>query len=171
MSIRSIIGGIVVGTTALFGSSCSNVGNSTSVEKRAKEYMQDKPRIQYEEAINHYNTPFLNQSKLDSVAYRDVFNTTPAAKDSSAIAEFNKIAKENLASSDIYQNKALARVTSVKEYDNIMTNVNKINVSTRKTYLQYVTDSIAYRKFFEKHNLLDKNTLDLIKNISKRIRP
>ena len=66
--------------------SCSNVDN------RAKEYMSETNRTQTEYNNFSKSSMYTKQSKLDSMAYRDIFNSTQAAKDSAKTADFNKIA-------------------------------------------------------------------------------
>ena len=61
------------------------------VEERAKDYMQDKAYSEFVELTNTSNTTLI-QSRLDSLAYRDIFNGTKLANDSASVAEFNKIA-------------------------------------------------------------------------------
>ena len=75
-----------VAAAGLLGlSACSDV------KERAKDYMQDRPYSEYAELTNTKNHAFV-QSRLDSMAYRDIFNGTKLAEDSASVAEFNKIA-------------------------------------------------------------------------------
>lgn len=156
-----------------------------SVKDRAAEYLQDRPKNLYDQVMirepqaivrDEYNINYIRQSKLDSVAFRDVFNSTVAAKDSSKVAEFNKIAATYRASSRTECEEILANITTLREFNNIKNKASKAGAiladySTRYEYLQHKTDSIAYRRFFEKNNLLNKKTLSRFNQVIKKIKP
>lgn len=173
--IKKVLGAIAITSSALIG--CKFDPN---IRERAQEYMQDKPIKEYEQVINGYYSRYTDghqtvQSKLDSVAFRDVFNGTNGVKDSSKVAEFNKIASTNRYS-DIRANLKNTGI-SVKEYNKIIKESNNLEWNFSKQgvpsteHLQFKTDSIQYRKFFEKHNLLNEKTLKHFNNVCKKIKP
>lgn len=172
--IKKMLGVIAIGSCALTG--CKLDPN---LNERTKEYMMDKPIKEYEQVIEGFNSRYhsnnVTQSKLDSVAFRDVFNGTNAAKDSSKVAEFNKIASVNRASYVIDNLKKTG--VSTREFDEIRKEADKLSWSPKKVgdpyheHIQFKTDSIQYRKFFEKHNLLNEKTLKHFNNVCKKIKP
>ena len=171
MGIKKLFGAFTIASCALL---CGCEGKS--VYKNAEQYLGNRPRKELNEVVG--DRSYMNekaviaQSKLDSIAYRDVFNTTEAAKDSSKVAEFNKIANQN-RSDKVY--KMLADKATVNEYNKISEDAWKkrwnFPSSLELEYIQHKNDSIAYRQFFEKHNLLNGKTLKLFNKISKQIRP
>ena len=91
-SIKTILPVAAAGLMAL-ATSCS------TATERAEKYMEETNRTQAElNAIKSGNV----QSKLDSIAYRDIFMGTEAAKDSANLAEFNKIAARLRVPDDMY---------------------------------------------------------------------
>lgn len=176
VGLRNVTGVLaIVSGTLLTG--CSG----KFVYERAKQYMQDKPQTEFNEVVNNgdYFTRspeayIKTQSKLDSVAYRDVFETTQGIKDSSKVAEFNKIAQQNRGENLSEISAKLANKTKVKDYNKIINDSRKYYFKPgyyTQEYIQYKTDSLAYRKFFEKHNLLDSKTLKMFNEVSKQIKP
>lgn len=145
---------------------------------KAQEYMQNKPQQELDEVLSSVNKPVkvitlhdyaVVQSKLDSVAYKDIFMTTNAVKDSTKLAEFNKIAGiGRMTQGDLTQKLKETGIT-VKEFDKIIDEAPW--TEKRYEHFQFATDSINYHKFFKKHNLLNKKTLKMIKDVSKRIKP
>ena len=176
-SVKNTIGLFTIAySTLTTGSSCTNV------YKRAEQYMQDKPQTEFNEVVSNGNGNFTNgyfspyiatQSKLDSVAYRDVFESTQGIKDSSKVAEFNKIAQQNRGENLSEVSRKLANNTKVKDYNKIINDSRKYNKVGyfAEEYIQHKTDSLAYRKFFETHNLLDSKTLKMFNKVSKQIKP
>ena len=96
-------------------------------------------------------------SKLDSVAYSDIFRGTKLAKDSAKVAEFNKFASENSCKSawanevkDAQKNKARNNGMSLKEFDKMC---SYEHLAHRQNFL----DNYMYKKFFKENGILDKN--------------
>jgi len=170
--LKKMLGIIAMGSCAL--TSCD-----PNFPQRTAEYMKDKPIKEFDLVIDGYNDRYEGsrtlQSKLDSVAFRDVFNGTNAAKDSSKVAEFNKIASINRTGSVINTLKGTG--ISTREFHDIRKEAENMSWSPKKIgevfkeQLQFKTDSIQYRKFFEKHNLLDKKTLKHFNDVCKKIKP
>lgn len=163
MNIKNIAGGVALASTALF-SSCEN-----SSYHRAKEYMQDKPQSEFAEIAK--GPYYVAQSKLDSVAFRDVMLNNNVSD--SVVKEFNTLSVKNRAKDEYHVRDALASTpVKVKEFDNITNKAAYTWVEARgEEYLQFKTDSIAYRAFFEKHNLLNEKTLKHFNEVCKKIRP
>lgn len=147
-----------------------------SSPENAKKYMQNKPQQELDEVLSSINKPVISlsdytvvQSKLDSVAYKDIFMSTNAINDSAKLAEFNKIAGISRMGQDNLTQKLKETGVTVKEYGRIVDEAPLFE--GRYEHFQFVTDSINYHKFFKKHNLLNKKTLKMIKDVSKRIKP
>ena len=99
--LKQIMGAmtILAGTTL---TSCDDGGAS---EKNAQKYMRNKPQKELLEVTSSLNQnkgrmkvqSWVNtQSKLDSVAYRDIFAQTKGIKDSTLVNQFNKLAAKGL---------------------------------------------------------------------------
>ena len=147
-------------------SACTNA----YIPNKTKEYFQDKPALEYQEFVNDCKNRTLNsiqsQAKLDSLAYREIFNATEAAKDSEIIKEYNEIANiglNTLSYKELKQNLANTGIT-LNEYNKTW----KIISFNKK---QHKIDSISYRQFFEKHNLLDAENTAKFNEITEKIRP
>ena len=163
---------VAVGLLTL--SACSNVN------ERAKKYLADKPYAEYA-AITEDHSTTLTQSKLDSIAYRDIFNGTQAAKDSALVAEFNEIANKTRGYSDkdfcydkecAIQRCLIAQGISTKEYDEVTNKYSFNNNGTRMANItQHYADDWAYRKFFEKAGIMDDKITAKCDEVSKQIRP
>lgn len=163
---------IAVGLLTL--SACSNVNN------RAKKYLADKPYAEYA-AITEDHSTTLTQSKLDSTAYRDIFNGTQAAKDSALVAEFNEIANKTRGYDESISawNKMLAvcqslisQEISTKEYDEVTNKYSWSDFDERMANItQHYADDWAYRKFFEKAGIMNDSIAAKCDEVSKQIRP
>ena len=156
---------------------------STYIPDKTKEYFADKPALEYQEFVNDCKNRTLNsmqaQAKLDSLAYREIFNATEAAKDSEIIKEYNEIANtglNTLSHKELKQNLANTGIT-LNEYNKIWksgTHRGGYMNSQQFTFaeeIQHKTDSISYRQFFEKHNLLNSENLAKFNEITEKIRP
>ncbi len=96
-------------------------------------------------------------SKLDSIAYSDIFRGTKLAKDSVKVAEFNKYASDNRCKTALreevneYQNsKARNNGMSLSEFDEMK---SYLHLAHRQNFL----DNYMYKKFFKENGVLDKN--------------
>ena len=131
LSLRTFIPAPAVGMTALL-SACMNT------EDRVKSYMirANHSQMEYEKILSNENERFI-QSKLDSLAYRDVFNGTQAAKDSACVAEFNKIAADMRPASDFSESKAIEIIKkkltekgiSVKDFQSVTNQSSEVRWS------------------------------------------
>lgn len=133
------------------------------------------------------------QSSIDSVAYRRLFEGTELAKDSNVVAEFNKIAKNNIPDpmwgfptyaykmDEILQNNGISK-KEIQNYhmENQAGRATYPDGSTRFTsrdnYVvrakdQFKADSVAYQRFFENHKMLNSEVKKGIKEISKKFKP
>lgn len=148
-----------------------------NIVARVEAYMENRPHTEFIEIQNqahvyYGNTGVYMQSSLDSLAYREIFNSSQAAADSAAVNEFNKIASSmrraprsfDRLSSDLYDK--LGKMLTHKQFKQIEKEAKR-DVLT----LQFKADSVAYRRFFEKHGLLNDSTLKKFTAIAKKIRP
>ncbi|DAA97797.1 TPA: hypothetical protein CPT80_01265 [Candidatus Gastranaerophilales bacterium HUM_9] len=167
--------------TAIVGASVVLAGcNGPASHENAKKYMMNKPQKELEAVIEHpnprksiYTEAYVRtQSNLDSVAYRDVFMATNASKDSSKVAEFNKIAAKGKMEMHIPTKKLVETNITAKEYNEILDGVRGTFGSERYyERIQYATDSINYRKFFDKHKLMTPKVEKFFNTVSKQIKP
>lgn len=157
-----------------------------AVDDRAKNYMQETNHTQKElNAIteNSYDD-VEKQSMLDSAAYRDIFNSTQAAKDSSKIADFNKIAAgmraKDRKSGDYWSrfydinDKLVNAGITIKDFDRIDetdTNCLVDPDDVRTARRQHYADDWAYRTFFKKIGIYKDSIAKKCDEISEKIRP
>lgn len=108
-------------------------------------------------------------SKLDSMVYRDMFETTKLAKDSAKVAEFSKIAAAFRAPYDYSQDvqdfqKSSARKAGMLHKDYVeMTSYS--TTSQRQNFL----DNFAYKKFFKENGVLNRNLEKKCDEYSKKL--
>ena len=159
-------------------------GCSEHKPTKFEEYMGSKPYTETLEINNKIRVrAFLEDTQryLDSVAYRDILKTTEGINDSVAVKDFNKIAAK--MKGDLYaQHLGLYKTYHVSRgslLNNLIQEVpqicandfNKIKKAGNSVELQYLVDSIAYKNFFEKHNLMTDSVKKQIKSVCKKIRP
>ena len=148
-----------------------------NIEARVESYMENRPHAEFinikTQAHGYGNSGVYMQSSLDSLAYREIFTSSQVAADSAAVNEFNKLAASirrasktpsYRLSSDLY-NK-LSKMVTHKQFKQI-----EKEASGDILTLQFKADSVAYRRFFEKHGLLNDSTLTKFTAIAKKIRP
>lgn len=167
--------------SAIVGASVVLAGcNSGVSHDNAKKYMMNKPQQELDAVIvkpdaknvDYRESYVRTQSNLDSVAYRDVFMATNASKDSSKVAEFNKIAAKGKMEMHIPTKKLVETNITAKEYNEILDGVRGTFGSERYyERIQYATDSINYRKFFDKHKLMTPKVEKFFNTVSKQIKP
>lgn len=146
-----------------------------NIAARVESYMENRPHAEFIEiqnqAYGYGNPKVYMQSSLDSLAYREIFTSSQAAADSAAVNEFNKIASSmrrtpkssTMYCTDLY-NK-LGKMVTHKQFKQIENEAEDI------VTLQFKADSVAYRRFFEKHGLLNDSTLKKFTAVAKKIRP
>lgn len=174
LSLRTFIPATAVGMTALL-SACMNT------EDRVKSYMirANHSQMEYEKMLSNENERFI-QSKLDSLAYRDVFNGTQAAKDSACVAEFNKIAADMRPASDFSESKAIEiikkklteRGISVKDFQSVTNQSSKKGIRIpSEVILQHYADDWAYRDFFRKNGIYSDKIAKECDEVSTILQP
>ena len=136
------------------------------------------------------------QSTVDSVAYGDVFNKTALAKDVKAKEEFKAIAKQTRpdlspgtsSGFDEVSNALDEKIKNMniskkaydaneKEYSSMKTTHSSWPGTSTSIYYdkiiatkQFKTDSVAYRRFFEKHDLI-KDFAEELTKVAKKVKP
>ena len=96
-----------------------------------------------------------SQRGLDSLIYRDIFNGTTLAKDSTALVEFNKTVSKNKSIDKDYFNN-LKNEASIRDYQNIHEHSNPVR-------RQYEADKYMYTKFFQEQGLMPQVADKLVK--------
>ena len=166
--------------------SLMSLSSCTTAADRTKDYIEITKRTENEyneltsdiEMGNHYYQTTL-QSRLDSMAYRDLFNTTQAAKSSENVANFNKIAAKHRATLNDKFNfrKAINSIKQKLISEGISTqDLETINSKTRNYgnplhLTQHYADDWAYRNFFKKIGIYKNEIPAKCDKISKQIRP
>lgn len=176
----------------------SRVEVGVQQEKILDELMQKRPQFEKEKIISSWDTSPQKrtveaQSSIDSIAYRNLFESTQLANDSDKVAEFNKIRKNSIPDNrwgfPTYGNEMdkimLKNGVSQKEINKLKGQnqigretfpggftkyTNRDNLVALAKY-QFQIDSVAYQRFFEKHNAIDNNLKNGIKAIAKKIKP
>lgn len=158
-----------------------SLASCETAHDRARNYMTETNRTQKEldEITNNADAQTV-QYKLDSLAYRDIFNSTQAAKDSTCVAEFNKVAAKMRPETDgdmwdsifAVDDKLTRDGISIKELDEIKEKDfwlkdDRKRVNTRQHY----ADDWAYRKFFEKIGIMNDSIAKKCDEVSEKIRP
>ena len=96
-------------------------------------------------------------SKLDSIAYSDIFNATKLIKDSAKVAEFNKIASQHRSSSYNLQNVESFLKTKAKNSGMSLKHYHEKCRCDNNAHYQHFLDNFVYQKFFNDNGVLDKN--------------
>lgn len=172
----ALIGACVTGIVWMCNKSSLVDERRNNIEARVESYMENRPHAEFtdiqKQAARYGNSGVYMQSSLDSLAYREIFNSSQAATDSAAVNEFNKLASSMKRASNVHcalhydlYNK-LGKMITHKQFNQIEKETNG-DILT----LQFKADSVAYRRFFEKHGLLNKSTLKKFTATAKKIRP
>lgn len=110
----------------------------------------------YYNIVNEENLT-TKMSKLDSMAYRDIFESTRLAKDSNAITEFNSIAdfyRSNKESEE--DTKAFQEETAIED-GMLFKDYNEMTHSASTYLRQHILDRFAYQKFFQTKGVYNDN--------------
>lgn len=180
VSLRTLVPAITLGAVTL--ATCNtlltcNRNSGSDVLSAAKQYCTENNKTVEEfDEIKHAGGRDKKMSKLDSIAYSDIFKTTKLAQDSTKVAEFNKIAAKNrslttyedepffynFAIRSFLNDKATKYGMHFKDYEKMQ---EKDDVAYRQNYI----DNFVYQKFFKDNNVLDKKVKALCDAYSKRI--
>ena len=111
----------------------------------------------------------LKQADLDSAAYRKIFNSTIAAKDSDKIEQFNRVAADMKSTFNEIDRILTDEGISSKEYK--MENFKLANdVDTSRVY-QHFADSWMYKNFFKKIGILTEDVAKQCDEAANKTRP
>ena len=127
----------------------------------------------YEEVINvvkFSNNQSIQQAKLDSLAFRNIFNTTKAAKDPAKVAEFDKTAKDMQSTFNEIDRILTEKGISPKEYNYNSFNLDK-DLKDESVEYQYFADNWMYRKLFKKFGIMTDSVKVACDKVSKIIKP
>ena len=132
------------------------LGACERVVSRAERYMENRPQKELDMLLvgndGSYKEHAKIQSRLDSTAFRDIFNGTAAAKDSATVEEFNKIAASYRADESATTDADITKSIKNKLIDNDITvnDLKWVYKHARVTTTQHNADIWAYKKFFKK---------------------
>ena len=188
-----ILGTLLAGSSALM-TGCGDSNWSTT--SRLHQYMKDRGDtqaaldsiIENTKSNDYSREAILRQSAVDSIAYRDLFLTTRAARVSAAVSEFNKIAakaslvdvtKSPYHSSSDYKKlfiekakkEGLLILDADKWLENFPDESDYRNTGRFAADVQQHADKYFYQTFFRKNRLLTgdfKIRFDSIANVLKR---
>lgn len=111
----------------------------------------------------------LKQADLDSAAYRNIFNSTIAAKDSDKVEQFNRVAADMKSTFNEIDRILTDEGISSKEYK--VENFKLANdVDTSRVY-QHFADSWMYKNFFKKIGILTKDVAKQCDEAANKTRP
>lgn len=96
-------------------------------------------------------------SKLDSIAYSDIFRGTKLAKDSAKVAEFNKFASENRCKSALREEVNEYQNSKARNNGMLLTEFDEMKSYLHLAHRQNFLDNYMYKKFFKENGVLDKN--------------
>ena len=138
---------------------------------KIKEYCEeyDKSAVEYKECIDRCVGLYSpnDQAILDSLVYRDLLNTTELAKDSSTIAEFNRICATNKYSSNNssnFEENLLKEGISAKEF-------NYIRSKSEPAARQFEADKVLFGKLFKEKGLTTEDFAREFLAVSKFAHP
>ena len=138
---------------------------------KIKEYCEefDKSAVEYKECIDRCEGLYSpkDQAILDSLVYRDLLNTTKLAKDSSAIAEFNRICATNKYDSNNcsnFEENLLKEGVSAKEF-------NCIRSQAAPVERQFEADKALFGKLFKEKGLTTEDFARKFLAVSKFANP
>ncbi len=124
-----------------------------------------KPKIEEEQNPIDYS---LKQAELDSAAYRQIFNSTMAAKDSGMVARFNELASSMKSTFNELDRMLIDEGISTKEYN--MDNFKLGDEDTSRVY-QHFVDSWMYKNFFKKNGLLTDSVAKKCDEVAIQTKP
>lgn len=96
-------------------------------------------------------------SKLDSMAYSDIFRGTKLANDSAKVAEFNKFASENRCKTALHDEVIDYQNNKARNIGMSLTEFDEMNSYQHLVHRQNYLDNYMYKKFFKENGVLDKN--------------
>jgi len=105
-----------------------------------------------------YNTIALEQAEQDSAFYRNIFNQSLLAQDSTAINEFNKIAAQMKSINSLSRNDLSAEILKNgeenginKDQSNVIKGVQYISNKQAIRTKQQLADKYVFENFFKKY--------------------
>jgi hypothetical protein len=142
-------------------------GCATIQQYKTKEYClgTNRTETEYWDIMNKMgSTKADQQARLDSLAFRDIFNGTQLANDSAAIADFNKIYQNRLYTENC-EKFLKENDISMEDYDYI------INSKQNDAKRQFEADYFLYNKFFEQKGLKTQEVNDKIERTAFYLYP
>lgn len=157
-------------TAAPLLTACTILSGCMRVSDRAYDYCvkANKTAKEYNEIVWPYNES-QRQARLDSMAYRDIFEKTAGKDDKVLTKKFEDLADRLCIDSGekrLYSQVLLDENISLEEYANCAREANITNV-----HGQHYGDNWAYRNFFEKQGLMNDSIKHLCDSIQEIIKP
>lgn len=181
--LNKIYTGALLASATVLGTGCeqNRYDETNVIEQQIEKRMSDRPYGEFQKATSGWRKGLIGtadaQSTLDSVAYRQVFDSTQVAKDSAKVAEFNKIAAsmrvpQNIKKPQPAEDALFDKLKNAKTEDAL-----KLKRETTIVYTynlpakQHIADSVAYNDFFKNNGLLNEQTKKILKKVEEEIRP
>lgn len=163
ITLRTILPITAAGMITL--TSCGN-----SVNGRVQDYaiLRHKSYGQCHNILNS-DSQSLTQARLDSMAFRDIFNSTEAAKDSNKVVQFETIAQNMQSTFNEIDRILTDSGISKDEYN--FESFNLKPESDDNVKYQYFADNWMYRRFFEKNGIMNDSIKNICNLVSCIIRP
>ncbi len=175
---KLMIGGLLSGASIALSGCGGDTFGKISKYMRDNNYTQKEyEELMYQNLKYPKNQQIMTmQSTLDSMVYRDLFNTTRLADDSSAVADFNALAgRTNISKvypddTKVSNSERIAKIlkdenVTMSEYDSV------ISPETFESTQQHFADKLLYSKFFKKHGLTTKDFQAKFDSVSKLAKP
>ena len=153
-----------IGALAL--TSCTNretqiIGYCNLTNRNAKEYLESIDKKVYRAGA---------QAVLDSLVYRDLFNSSMLAKDSSAITEFN-----NISTTYRYNSASPAKIDEfnkkIASSGLSPDNCKQITLKLLPENRQFVADKFLFKKFFTEKGVMNEDFASKFERISAFLNP
>ena len=120
--------------------------------------------------LSNYDLESVQQAKLDSLAFRNIFNQTSAANDEERVAEFESIANDMQCTFNEIDRILTDEGITEEEYPYDSFNLDMDTLDNSPHY-QYFADNWMYRKFFERIGIMTDSVKKACNRVSGIIKP
>ena len=111
----------------------------------------------------------LKQAELDSAAYRDIFNSTLAAKDSDKVQQFNNLAAYMKSTFNEIDRMLVDEGISSEEYK--MEDFDLCDDKDTSCVYQHFADSWMYKNFFKKIGIMSDSIAQKCDEAAEKTKP
>lgn len=178
--VNKVLGGVLLAGSLITTSCSDRYYDHDTVDRQVKKMMSDRPYSEYQQATAQWRTKYQGiadaQNTLDSIGYRQVFESTQGVKDSAMVAEFNKIAASTRVPDSITKPEEIINNLREHLYDETLADVENVKKQTGNyervvAKTQHFVDSVKYNNFFKNNNLLNDSTRTVLHKVEEFITP